>query len=485
MRTRTINIHIAILSITLGLLLFAGCSRFLEVNPPITNTNGESVFREDASAIAVLTGIYTRMSAANVSDITGWLTNVFFTTGLTGDELELYDKTNEYYGKYYFNTISPGESTWANIYKMIFLANSAIEQLPKGPLLTPLVKNQMLGEAKFIRALCFFYLVNLYGDVPLPLTPDYKVNDLLPRTPTNTVYQQINADLMDAQTLLSANYVGKDGISQTSERVRPNKWVATALLARVYLYQKKYVEAEAQATAVINNSTLYDLVDLNSVFLMNNKEAIWQLQPVGIPADYTANTREGQLLKLFSKLAPDPVYLTENLVQSFDNKDRRKAEWIDTIMFGGKAYYFAYKYKIGRESAPTQEYSTVFRLGEQYLIRAEARIQQSNIIAGIADLNRIRLRATDVSAPKGEQLPPISTTLSQKDALLAVENERRWELFTEWGHRWLDLKRTGRIDAVLSSFKTNWQSTDQLFPLPGNDVVSNPNLKGHQNPGYN
>ncbi len=476
------------ISIIAGLLLFfslLGCSKFLEVEPPVTNANGENVFYEDASATAVLTGVYIRMSAANVSDIIGWLTNVFFTTGLTGDELELRDKTNEYYGKYYFNTISPVEPTWANIYKMVFIANSAIEQLPKGVLLTPSVKNQLLGEAKFIRGLCFFYLVNLYGDVPLPLTTDYKVNDLLPRTPTSQVYQQITADLMDAQALLNENYVGKDGISTTTERVRPNKWVATALLARVYLYQKKYAEAEAQATAVIQNTALYELVDLNDVFLKNNKEAIWQLQPVGVAAEYTANTKEGQLLKLFPTLEPEPVYLTENLVQSFDAKDQRKAEWINAVMFGGKAYHFAYKYKIGREKVPTQEYSTVFRLGEQYLIRSEALIQQGKTAAGIADLNRIRLRATDLSVPREQQLAQIPATLSQSDALLVVEKERRWELFTEWGHRWCDLKRTGRIDEVLGGFKTNWQTTDQLFPLPGNEVANNPNLKGHQNPGYN
>jgi hypothetical protein len=106
------------------------------------------------------------------------------------------------------------------------------------------------------------------------------------------------------------------------------------------------------------------------------------------------------------------------------------------------------------------------------------------VAEGIEDLNIIRRRATDLNATPVDQLPQLSLSLSKEDALLAVENERRRELFTEWGHRWFDLKRTGRADAVLGGVKPGWQSTDQLFPLPGNDVATNINLRGHQNPGY-
>ncbi|ACU60680.1 RagB/SusD family nutrient uptake outer membrane protein [Chitinophaga pinensis] len=473
--------------VLLIIVSLTSCSKFVEVNPPITNINGENVYNENGTAIAVLTGIYVNMSKADVNFASGWLTNTCFTTGLTGDELDLWDKNNTYYAQYYYNNISPQETTWGNVYTMIFIANSAIERLPNGKYLTSEVKNQLLGEAKFIRALSYFYLFNTYGDIPLTTTTDYKVNSLLPRSPKKDVYDQIVRDLIDAQQLLKDNFLSKDGVSITTERIRPCKWAATALLARVYLYLEKYNEAEQQASDIIANTSLFELVDLNSVFVMNNKEAIWQLQPVGIPGDKTANTREGQVFKLLPPW-PDfggPAYLTDNFVKSFEANDLRRDNWTNSIVVNGKKFAFPYKYKIGLEEEPTKEYSTVLRLGEQYLIRAEARIQQGKLADGISDLNVIRMRATNVNADPADQLPQLSLTLSKNEALLAVENERKHELFTEWGHRWFDLKRTGRIDQVLPLVKSGWQSTDQLFPLPANEVNGNPNLVGHQNPGYN
>jgi starch-binding outer membrane protein, SusD/RagB family len=468
-----------------SLCTLISCSKLVEVDPPITNTNGDNVFNEDHTAMAVMTGLYTKMSSAYTSDLSGRLTNIFFTTGLTGDELDLSDRTNTNYNLYYSNNISPIESTWHYVYNMIFVANSAIEKLPTGTLLTQSVKNQALGEAKFMRALCYFYLVNLYGGVPLALNTDYKATELLPRASVEEIYDQILLDVKDAQSLLSAIFVASDGISATDERIRPNHWAATALLARVYLYTQKWQEAEAESNKIIENTSLFTLVDINNVFIKNNSEAIWQLQPVGLPEGKTANTREGQLLKILPENNTPLVTLNENLAGSFDNKDMRRQSWISTVTTtGGLEYTYASKYKIGDESLETQEYSTVLRLAEQYLIRAESRINMGRVAEGIEDLNTIRSRATDVNADPADQLPQLSASLSKEDALLAVENERRHELFTEWGHRWFDLQRTGRADAVLGVVKPGWQTTDQLFPLPGSDVITNINLRGHQNPGY-
>ncbi|SDF00947.1 RagB/SusD family nutrient uptake outer membrane protein [Chitinophaga filiformis] len=472
------------------ILFFAinlNCTKLLDVDSPITNTNGENVFDENSSAIAVLTGIYTNMSKSDINTGTGWLTNISFTTGLTSDELELFDKSISYYVQYYANNISPEENTWAYIYKMIFISNSAIEHIPAGKLLSPQIRSQLLGEAKFIRALCYFYLTNIYGDVPLAITSDYKTNSLLPRSSITEIYTQIIKDLQDAKALLSENYIANDGVSETDERIRPNKSAASALLARVYLFREKYAEAELESSSLIDNHNLYELVEIGSVFLMNNREAIWQLQPVGTAANKTANTRDGQVFKLLPSWPQIgvPVSLSERLASSFEAHDLRKINWIDSIIVNGKTFYYPYKYKIGLENEPTKEYATVLRLGEQYLIRAEARIQLGKISEGISDLNIIRKRSTDLSAVPAEQFTQLSLSLSKAAALLAVENERRHELFTEWGHRWFDLKRTGRADQVLGIIKPGWQSTDQLFPLPANEIIGNPNLVGHQNPGYN
>jgi hypothetical protein len=126
----------------------------------------------------------------------------------------------------------------------------------------------------------------------------------------------------------------------------------------------------------------------------------------------------------------------------------------------------------------------MLRIGEQFLIRAEALAMQSNVSGAVSDLNVIRERAG---------LDGLSATLSQTACIAAVEQERRIELMAEWGHRWLDLKRLPavsgaagkvRADEVLSLVKgVNWQSTDVLYPVPAADVKLNPNLNPN-NPGY-
>ena len=112
-------------------------------------------------------------------------------------------------------------------------------------------------------------------------------------------------------------------------------------------------------------------------------------------------------------------------------------------------------------------------LGEQYLIRAEARAQQDNVSGAQEDLNIIRNRAG-----------LLKTTSSDKvSILLAIEQERSKELFAEWGHRWFDLKRTRRTNVILGAIKSSWKSTDLVYPIPLVEITNNPFLT--QNPGYN
>ncbi len=133
------------------------------------------------------------------------------------------------------------------------------------------------------------------------------------------------------------------------------------------------------------------------MFKKNTKEAIWQLQPVGLTSP--TNTLDGVGFIIESdgnNLENTPVYLSQGLLNALTQEIKRKTRWINSIIRDGKTYFFAYKYKVGREvDAPVSEYSTIFRLAEQYLIRAEARIQSGKIAQGIEDLNILRERATD------------------------------------------------------------------------------------------
>jgi len=466
------------------IILSVSCRKFIEVEPPLTGLNGSNVYTTDATAAAVLTDIYAQMSARNASLTDQSITSIPLYVSLGADELILYDLNAQNLAGYYRNELHYGShpSYWNAIYPQIYASNSAIAGLNESTQLTPALKQQLLGEAKFIRAFCYFYLVNMFGDVSLVLDLDYKANALLPRAPVAQVYEQIILDLKEAQELLSIDYLQGDALtaypSGSEERVRPTKWAATALLARVYLYTGDNDNAATEASKVIDHATLYNLGPLNQTFLKNNQEAIWQLQPVRIEAN--PNSGEGRLFVL-PPSGPNTidhfVYLSPQVVNSFETDDQRKTNWVDSVIVDGTTYYYPYKYKIGNVAAPMQEYPTILRLAEQYLIRAEARAAQNNIAGAQSDLNIIRSRAG---------LP--NTTAADKTTLLhAILQERRVELFTEWGHRWFDLKRTGQLDAVMQVVAplkgSSWKPYQALYPIPQEDLNRDPNLV--QNPGYN
>ena len=439
-------------------MTLSSCKKFVEVAPPVNLLNADEVFTDDKTATAAIVGIYSDMEFS--TPIGTYLTLL---PGLSADELG-YGFNDGNYLQLANNTYSPYNQytgiVWG-IYSTIYEANSCIQGIQNSKELLPDTKNQLLGEALFSRAFCYFYLVNLFGDVPLVTSTDYRINDTLSRTSSPKVIQQMITDLTRAQTLLSADY-------PALQRVRPNKWAVTSLLARVYLYSSRWADAESQASAVIN-SGVYTLAGLESVFLNSSNETIWQLMPV----NPYLNTAEAVTFIPGSPTQIPTFPLTTDLINDFEPGDNRFTAWTGSTIIDGQAFYYPYKYKNGGGGLVT-EYHVVFRLAEQYLIRAEARMQQSNISGAIGDLNIIRARAG---------LGALSPSLTPDETAAAVQQERRIELFTEFGHRWLDLKRTARTDLVLGALKpATWKTTDALWPVPQAQRTANPSLT--QNKGY-
>jgi hypothetical protein len=484
---------ITVLSILL--VIQTSCKKLVESPPPSDQIAETNVFSVDATAISVLNGLYTAMNGTGTDHPAQGDHSIGLLEGLAADELTLYSGTGGVQLAYYQNALSvsghTGSEQWDPLYNFIYKCNSAVEGLNGSSSLTPKVKTQLLGEAKFFRAFCYFYLVNLFGDIPLVLGTDPQVNSLLSRTPKDQVYQQIISDLKDAQDKLSDQYLDANLQPYTSnpERLRPTKWAANALLARVYLYTDDFAKAEEQSSVVINNSTLYgpiSAVPLNSVFLKNSREAIWQIQPT----DINFNTQEAQAMVLLPpstgpNTSNNPVYLSTNLLTAFETGDQRAANgnWIDSVVSNGRTYKFSYKYKINTSPGVTKpsdmkEYFMVLRLGEQYLIRAEAKAHLGESDA-VDDLNAIRNRAG---------LPDYNGPTDQSSLLVAILHERQVELFCEWGHRWFDLKRTNNLDSIMTvvtpqkSSGSPWQSYQQWCPIALGELQKAPNLV--QTPGY-
>ena len=447
---------------------FFSCKKFVAINPPETQLVTASVFTTDATATAAMVGIYSQMMQSNgfTSGDFGAISNL---SGMSGDELSNFSpdaSLTEFYRDALVTTNSfLYSSCWSEPYSYIYQANAVLEGVQQGSGISDAVKKQLTGEALFVRAYCNFYLVNLFGNVPLILSTAYADNAHAARTAANAVYGQIVADLKMAQADLSPDFSFSNG-----ERVRPNQGAATALLARVYLYQENWTDAAVQASGLIGNNSTYNLeTDLDSVFLANSQEAIWELEPVR--PGY--NTNEGSLFILST--VPSYYALNPGLISAFEIGDQRRSHWVDSLVVGSNTYFYPFKYKIV-SGTPVKEYSMELRLAEQFLIRAEAEAQQNQLTTAAADLNTIRSRAG----------LPNTTATDQVSLLQAILQERRVELFTEGSHRWFDLRRTGNIDAFMNPAAVakggSWRSTDQWYPIPQMEIQLDPTLT--QNAGY-
>lgn len=460
------------------------CENYVAVDPPKTELSSASVFVNDRSAIAAMVGVYSDMNALNY-----YFANIvtMFLGSMSADDFT-YAASLAEFDEFKNNTVQPGNryiaQLWAQPYDYIYRCNAIIEGVTASTTLTPAVKNQLLGEARFTRAFCYFYLVNIFGDVPLILDTDVRKNTNLPRTAVNVVYEAVIDDLKQAKGLMEVNY------PPNGARTRPAKAAATLLLARAYLYTGNNAQAEIEAGEVIGN-TNYELLqgaNMNKTFLANSRESVWQLEAVNTGGN--RNTWEGFTFVPANLAAPTAFYRltkgTGGLVDAFDAGDLRKTNWTGSYTTTANppvTHTYPYKYKV-RTGTPVTEYSMVLRFAEAYLIRAEARMQQNKLKPGAEDLDVIRSRAGFTT--------PLATPANTAAGMLLVEKERRLEFFAEWGHRWFDLKRwkstTGaagktRADDILPATKTFWKSTAILMPIPTDARNTNPNLT--PNPGYN
>ncbi len=457
-----------ILIVTLFFLI--SCEDFVEIDPPTNEVVQETVFTVDETAIAAMNGIYVLMNSTGSQFSSG----IEIFTGLASDELVNFFNNNDYQDISTNEILSDNtiifSNFWSNGYQIVNNANAVIEGLDGNTDLTPELRNQLLAEALFIRGYAHFYLVNLFGPVPYVTTTDVEINNNSSRLPEVEVYDMIINDLQEAETFAEAALINEEDEDVT---VRPTFWAITALLARTYLYRNDWALAEETAAIIIDEGPFQLESDLNEVFRATSSEAIWQL----VPND-GFTTRLGELLPItflgpgnfsaFGATAFQPGFL-----EVFTEGDGRIGAWIGSQ--NENSFPTKYKNSISLSIGETEfpEYTVMLRLAEQYLIRAEARLQQGNILAALDDLDIVRNRAG---------LPNVSSS-NPAEILELIMEERQRELFAEGGHRWLDLKRTEMADEVIGSLKPLWDATDILWPIPEQEIFNNSNLLP-QNDGY-
>lgn len=457
---------INIKTFTLGMVLIglasSSCKKLIEIP---ANSRGkvstEFVFTDSASIVSAVAGVYTNFGLSAFSPLFGSGAVTVY-TGLTGDELAVGAST--YTGTaFYNNQILPDNSTnrslWTDAYRNIFQMNICLEGIQGSNAISTKLKNQLIGELKVDRALYYYYMVNLWGPVPIITSIDYASTQRIPRSQVPEVFNFILADLTDAKQKLTVNYPSQG-------RKRPNVYVAQALLAKVYLYLEQYQNALNEAQDIIG-SPLYNLEPLNNVFLSDSKEAIWQLPANGV----YYQTVEAATFIPYSPTAQPNYVLSSQLLGAFEAGDPRKTSWTGSSTVGTTQYSYPYKYKnTSAGQRPAEDYM-IFRLADIYLVMAEASAQLNKLPEAMADLNKVRDRAADRT--------DISSN-SKADALTAILHERQVELFCEWGSRWIDLKRTKTIHAVLGAAKPFWKASASVFPVPAAERQANPALDQNQ-----
>ena len=376
---------------------------------------------------------------------------------------------------------------WNPSYLAIARANIVLNRID-GTSIADNQKKQFTGEAKFIRALTYFNLVRVFGDVPLVLKEIPSADDAFSysRETLANVYAQIIKDLQDAEQALPVSYSASDAGKATSG-------AAKTILATVYLTQHKFAEAAAKLKEVIDTGTYSLLSNYNDIFNPANgwnKEIVFAInyQKGGIgegspfPNFFIPNQSGNDIVP--AGAAAGYAQITEDLDQAFEANDLRKSTSVGV-------YQSVFKYTRKYLDVPSANYDSnndwiVTRYADVLLMYAEALNETGSLAAAITNLNIVRTRAG---------LPnKTATDIPTQDAFrLAVEHERRVELSLE-GHRWFDLIRTNRVKTVMNAYyiKENVKRNGVievledfmlLCPIPTSQVNINPD-KIKQNPGY-
>lgn len=382
---------------------------------------------------------------------------------------------------------------WAACYYMINSANSVLKYVPaiQDPKLDVKVdgnitrREQILGEATYLRAMKYFDLVRMFGGVPMSLSPTESTDpdDInLFRTSAEGVYAQIISDLEYCLTVLPDQY---SDASQT--RGRATKGAANAMLAQIYATQvpADWSKVNQYCSDVISNVGVYSLhpsyEELFDGFHYNNSESIieiqfqspnvtaWQyhlLLPTSITGD---NWRKFMTptLDLVGKMRSEGDSIRLHSAIIFEVSD-----WTDEYWGNNVPFIFKWKHDEGWAS---EDHWYIQRLSETILLRAEARLALNDVAGALDDLKSIRDRVN---------LPDKTAELSgssQEAIKEAIMQERRVELAFE-GFRWMDLKRTGKAVETLTNLGYTLDEHLLLLPIPLTERNINPNLT--QNPGY-
>ena len=474
--------------LALVVLVFQGCDDFLDREPISSSTTGNA-YRSPADAEAALTGVYDVLQVEYFIWDNILLSDVRSDNAYAGslDDTNI----NEYETIKVTDNNGRIFSNWRDLYNGIARANILLDKIESINDFEGNRKEQITGEARFLRALFYSELVKMYGDIPLVKTSGSADKDdtELQKSSQDDIYSFMVTDLEYCAEYLPDTY----GSDNTVNKARATKGAAHALLAKVYAQRpnKDYNKVIQYCDAVINGGGNYSLMenysDLFNGEHYNNKESIFEIQFMG----GTPEGNWGPQLLLPPSISGDSwiKYCTPSnyLVKAFDDENdniRKNAsiiwedvDWIDehwnTESSPGPVP-FAYKFKVAN-GWNSGDHIYLIRLADILLLKAEAQFKLQQADLGRALVNEIRNRV---------QLPP--TPATDPELLDAILHERRLELAFE-AKRWDDLVRNDIAVSTMNQLQeinlltgepTNYNisKADEFLPVPANEKDRNPNL---------
>ena len=453
----------------IGLIILAisffSCSDLLD-KEPISSFSADGFYKTTSDAQAGVYGIYDAAQSVFRTNFAYWgegrADNV--QTAQSGEGLQLLQNNLDE---------SIASAYWGALYDMINRANYAIKYIPGIYEEGDAAGTQLVGEARALRALAYFYLVRIWGDVPLITEPYLSIEQdiFVTRTDKETVLDYIEEDL----TYAAQNC--RDKFGNDRDRIMFTKGSVNALLTHVYMWRHKYDEAITSSGLVLNNN-LYSLVttmdDWGKIFTNSySKESIFEV---------AYNEKETNSLRVLYAIGSYAIFTpSDKFKSSYETGDKRIDYVYDVTLTDPKAIWkYLGKGLSDEDPTPSKQNIVLIRLADIMLLRAEALNKKGgaqNQTEALGLLNRIRTRAGI----------PAFATVDEAEAMYgdlesAILHERSIELCFE-GHRWFDLVRTGRAISTMNPINGLSNEPNLVWPISINSLRKNPNLE--QNEYYN
>ncbi len=479
----------------IALFTFCQCNNdFIEL-APTSNANEQNFYQSEQDFVNAIYGAYSTLKMSGTySDymqLIGDLRSDNTEMGTTASVRFPFYELSEFLDQ---ETSPIVENVWNHHYVGIRRVNTILDRIGDSNV-NDQVKSRIVAESRFLRALFYFNLVRVFGDVPLVTNRIVTVEDAyeFTRTGANEVYAQIIADLTAAEAALPPDVGSQHG--------RATRGAAGSLLGKVYLTIHEYENAKTAFEKVINSNKYGLIENFSDLWRPENKNHVESIFDVQFEKNVTASTGAPFTERYTPYLYPHLPFRTtgggyniptEDLIDAFEPGDLRKEASLKesytntdgSTVSGLEGRYNIKFYDMPLQGGGSGDNWPIIRYADVLLMHAEALNEMSFDPNGTAFelLNRIRRRA-GLPEKTYNHPDPLYAVNSQEDFRLAIEQERRVELAFE-GHRWFDLVRTGRAVEVLNAKVAAGVQPHQLvLPVPLSQIQVNPaNIS--QNPGY-